>query len=88
MMGALTGEVGREAVESYEATNDESKIRDLLERLIEDAMETTPDPEDWVSRTGDAASSSAPLPLTHPTIAADGSVETCIRRGDQLEVAL
>jgi AbiV family abortive infection protein len=46
MMAALTGEAGREAVEMYEATKDESKIRDLLERLVADAVETTPDPAD------------------------------------------
>ena len=46
MMAALTGEAGREAVEMYEATKDESKLRDLLERLVADAVETTPDPEE------------------------------------------
>ena len=45
-MAALTGEAGREAFNAYEEAKDESKIRDLLDRLIGDAAETTPDPED------------------------------------------
>ena len=45
VISALTGEAGREAFEAYEATKDESKIRDLFDRLIGHAAEPTPDQE-------------------------------------------
>ncbi|MGH2963581.1 MAG: hypothetical protein ACRDL3_15530 [Solirubrobacterales bacterium] len=43
-MAALTGEAGREAFEAHEK-KDDSKIRDLFDHLIGDALEATPDSE-------------------------------------------
>ena len=40
VMEAHTGEPGREALEAYERTQDESKLRGLVDRLTSDAAES------------------------------------------------